>query len=265
MHTMPGCLLSCRAFRLYLSSKFGKTAVLRLTHRYGGKTRCPKAAFHDCLVSVLSPPAQPNSNNGAAGAKFSAGSSHRSSSGSSSSSDRRPFLLYMEDDGQQYLLQLPSTWQQLPILQLRPLVHPRPGETAAAGELGSAAGPQTIQQPVLKPAFTAQVYQGPGGFPALATCMQPQVGPSPFPALDSFITRVCCGGGVHGEIRSWLVQAGSCCVVYNIKGNRWCGNVGRAHKSNGIFYCGERSYECLLQHVLSWLLMLVGFISTVRQ
>jgi hypothetical protein len=25
-------------------------------------------------------------------------------------------------------------------------------------------------------------------------------------------------------------------LLLNMRGNRWCGNIGRAHKSNGIFY-----------------------------
>eukprot|EP00879_Flechtneria_rotunda_P021736 GHRR01022920.1.p1 GENE.GHRR01022920.1~~GHRR01022920.1.p1 ORF type:complete len:353 (+),score=120.69 GHRR01022920.1:228-1286(+) len=41
-----------RAFRLYLSSKYGKHAVLKLTSRYGGANRCPQAAFYDGLVSI---------------------------------------------------------------------------------------------------------------------------------------------------------------------------------------------------------------------
>jgi hypothetical protein len=28
-------------------------------------------------------------------------------------------------------------------------------------------------------------------------------------------------------------------VLYNIRGNRWCGNVLRAHKSNGIFFVAD--------------------------
>jgi len=25
-------------------------------------------------------------------------------------------------------------------------------------------------------------------------------------------------------------------LLLNMRSNRWCGNIGRAHKSNGIFY-----------------------------
>lgn len=100
---------------------------------------------------------------------------------------------------------------------------------------------------------------------------QPCFGSSPFPLLDAFISSVCSVGGVQGEVRSWMLlqpqaggafasgttgtgtpcsgggggggsgsgSVGSAMVVYNIKGNRWCGNVGRQHKSNGIYLCGE--------------------------
>jgi hypothetical protein len=49
----------------------------------------------------------------------------------------------------------------------------------------------------------------------------------------------CLQGGVQGEVRSWLRLPGS--VVFNMKHNRWCGNVERPHKSNGIYYVGECS------------------------
>jgi hypothetical protein len=53
---------------------------------------------------------------------------------------------------------------------------------------------------------------------------------------------VCClQGGVQGEVRSWLCLPGS--VVYNMKNNRWCSNVERAHKSNGIYYVGESNSQ----------------------
>ena len=40
-------------------------------------------------------------------------------------------------------------------------------------------------------------------------------------------------GGVRGFIRSWVELADVGVLLFNIGGNRWCGNVGRAHKSNG--------------------------------
>jgi hypothetical protein len=240
------CLLCCRAFRLYLSSKFGKTAVLRLTHRFGGTSRCPKVAFQDALISVLQPVVTPprHSSDARTAAQPCAAvpvthciTANSSSTCSRSSSSAGLRLLYMDADGQQELLQLPQEWQQLGMLQLRPLQHSKPGQH-----------PATAAAAVLSPAPTGSGSMFAAGTAAprlslnaasLGTWSQPCYGPSPFPALDAFITSTCCGGGVQGEVRSWLLQAGSACVVYNIKGNRWCGNVGRAHKSNGIFFCGE--------------------------
>jgi hypothetical protein len=40
-------------------------------------------------------------------------------------------------------------------------------------------------------------------------------------------------GGVRGFIRSWVELPDVGVLLYNIGGNRWCGNVERAHKSNG--------------------------------
>jgi hypothetical protein len=54
-------------------------------------------------------------------------------------------------------------------------------------------------------------------------------------------------GGAQGEVRSWLHLPGS--VVYNMKNNRWCGNVERQHKSNGIYYVGEYGVYHALQMV----------------
>lgn len=37
-------------------------------------------------------------------------------------------------------------------------------------------------------------------------------------------------------MRSWALLDGGSLLLLNMRGNRWCSNVGRAHKSNGIFY-----------------------------
>jgi len=43
-------------------------------------------------------------------------------------------------------------------------------------------------------------------------------------------------GGVQGAVRSWVEWADAGLLLLNMKHNRWCANVGRAHRSNGIFY-----------------------------
>lgn len=174
-------------------------------------------------------------------------------------------LLRVEDDGQQQLLSLPPAWRQVAMLQLRPLEHicssnNNDCSTGSTNHLqgqllpaiaGVTAGPASVRSTLVQ----QQPYCGLGlgqqhAGALLQSPSQPCFGPSPFPLLDKFISSVCCVGGVQGEIRSWLVQAGSSCVVFNIKHNRWCGNVGRPHKSNGIFFCGERDNllktDCLL-------------------
>jgi hypothetical protein len=47
-------------------------------------------------------------------------------------------------------------------------------------------------------------------------------------------------GGAQGRVRTWTVLGtdNKKVIALNIKGNRWCENIGRAHKSNGIFYIG---------------------------
>jgi hypothetical protein len=43
-------------------------------------------------------------------------------------------------------------------------------------------------------------------------------------------------GGTQGRVRTWMALADAGVALFNMRGNRWCNNVGRQHKSNGIFY-----------------------------
>ena len=43
-------------------------------------------------------------------------------------------------------------------------------------------------------------------------------------------------GGGAGAVRSWALLDGGSLLLLNIRGNRWCGNVGREHRSNGVFF-----------------------------
>jgi hypothetical protein len=43
-------------------------------------------------------------------------------------------------------------------------------------------------------------------------------------------------GGVQGHVRSWASLDGGALLLLNLRDNRYCGNVGRAHRSNGVFY-----------------------------
>jgi len=191
----------------------------------------------DSLVTVLKPCCVSASSTSAC---FSTSSSQRHRD---RSSQCRPALslLRVEDDGQQELLQLPLAWQQVAMLQLRPLPHCQHTATAAAAvhNRSTAVG--------VHGATPEQRFQGSltylTGLGMLQASGQPCTGPSPLPLLDRFIGSICSAGGVQGEVRSWLLQPGSSCVLYNIKNNRWCGNVGRPHKSNGIYYCGKIAWK----------------------
>lgn len=76
-------------------------------------------------------------------------------------------------------------------------------------------------------------------------------GPTPFVKLDDYVTNVLGNrGGIQGSIRTWsmdfhfrkeavekssvIVPVGT--ITYQIKNNRYCEHVGRAHKSNGIMW-----------------------------
>ena len=51
-------------------------------------------------------------------------------------------------------------------------------------------------------------------------------------------------GGVQGRVRSWAdSQQGQ--VMLSMQHNRWCGNIGRAHRSNGIYIIGEQQASCI--------------------
>jgi hypothetical protein len=221
-----------------LSSKCGKTAQLRLTHRFGGRSRCPKAAFHDCLISVLHQHRAPSSSRVGSAAAAGHGSRQQLQQ-----QQQHVSLLWVPDDGDELLQQLPAAWRQVAMLQLRPLEHVQQGLASATAAPVLGGAPQ--------PAPGGGQHQWRGG-----QWSQPCCGPSPFPLLDRFIGSVCSQGGVAGKVRSWLLQPGGTCgggqadnsggssstvLLFNIRHNRWCGNIGRAHKSNGVYYAGADS------------------------
>ncbi|KAF6211767.1 hypothetical protein GE061_012282 [Apolygus lucorum] len=59
-----------------------------------------------------------------------------------------------------------------------------------------------------------------------------EAAPSPLPIVDKFIGHVVHPGKVH---KSYYF-ASSKVIVYNIVGNRFCGNINREHKSNNVKY-----------------------------
>ncbi|XP_068243552.1 DNA-directed primase/polymerase protein-like [Palaemon carinicauda] len=58
------------------------------------------------------------------------------------------------------------------------------------------------------------------------------VGSSPYPEIDKHIESVV----LPGYIRSWFCFSQQEVLVYEVGGNRFCHNIGREHKSNGVMY-----------------------------
>ena len=63
-----------------------------------------------------------------------------------------------------------------------------------------------------------------------------------FPQLDEYMTATAASvGGVRGVLHSWSLSLSSrrdfpvLKMRYQVQRNRWCGNIGRAHRSNGIY------------------------------
>ena len=59
-------------------------------------------------------------------------------------------------------------------------------------------------------------------------------GDSPIPELDAFILGISRQGGVPGKIRAWSMLDSN--MSYQMSENRFCENIGRAHKSNNIIW-----------------------------
>ncbi|KAL1116854.1 hypothetical protein AAG570_005323 [Ranatra chinensis] len=61
--------------------------------------------------------------------------------------------------------------------------------------------------------------------------------PSPFPQIDRFVANLVLPGHIYRS--SYFPTRDT--IVYDIVGNRFCGNVGRQHKSNNIKYVFDLS------------------------
>jgi hypothetical protein len=62
-------------------------------------------------------------------------------------------------------------------------------------------------------------------------------GSCPCPATVAAVCAIAAalGGGAAG-VRSWAAFPATGCLVLNLSRNRYCGRLGRPHRSNGIFY-----------------------------
>lgn len=57
---------------------------------------------------------------------------------------------------------------------------------------------------------------------------------SPFPELDNFVLGIIKDETAVGFIRKWTYVSNSQKIMYDIGNYRFCGNIGRHHKSNNI-------------------------------
>jgi len=104
-------------------------------------------------------------------------------------------------------------------------------------------------------------FAGGGGntFPSNSS-LRARPGPSPFPAVDAFIEGLATsltGDGRQAAVRSWAVAEGEASaagqqqprqqqqqhfsspgptLVLSLRDGRFCGGVGRPHRSNGVYY-----------------------------
>ena len=72
---------------------------------------------------------------------------------------------------------------------------------------------------------------------------------SPYPKLDEFMLTQVNKGGIQGTIRRWMHFVNSSMMLYDIGKNHFCENIGRAHKSNHIYFivdirCGIFYQKC---------------------
>jgi len=69
---------------------------------------------------------------------------------------------------------------------------------------------------------------------------QSRYGKSPFPMMEEFVVNVLGKRrGLVGSIGTWSLDSRKPLpqtIAFNMKGNRWCENVNRAHKSNNIIW-----------------------------
>jgi hypothetical protein len=84
-----------------------------------------------------------------------------------------------------------------------------------------------------------------------ATVASPSVGPSPYLALDKYVTKILAArGGIQGSIRAWSIdtdsQGNPVSIAYQMSRNRWCECIRRAHKSNNIMWTVDFvSWHCV--------------------
>ncbi|XP_054846679.1 DNA-directed primase/polymerase protein isoform X2 [Eublepharis macularius] len=70
---------------------------------------------------------------------------------------------------------------------------------------------------------------------------------SPYPEIDNFIVSLVNTDNIQGGIRRWNYFSLEELLVYDISKNRWCRNIGRAHRSNNIMIIVDLKREIWYQ------------------
>jgi Herpesviridae UL52/UL70 DNA primase len=78
-------------------------------------------------------------------------------------------------------------------------------------------------------------------------------GSSPYPFIDAFVEdQLATRGGAKGAIRAWTLNHGPngedtvpVGMSFQMIGNRWCENIGRAHRSNNVIWIVDfKKHQC---------------------
>ncbi|XP_035664104.1 DNA-directed primase/polymerase protein-like [Branchiostoma floridae] len=70
---------------------------------------------------------------------------------------------------------------------------------------------------------------------------------SPYPEVDAYVILQASSGGVYGGIRQWTYFSQGEVLMYDIAHNRWCENIGRAHRSNHVMFVADLKRQVLYQ------------------
>ena len=70
---------------------------------------------------------------------------------------------------------------------------------------------------------------------------------SDFPQIDSFVKKYITNGHISSIRFYENVGTRKPMIVYEIMNMRFCGNIGRSHKSNNIYYVADISRKCIYQ------------------
>lgn len=70
---------------------------------------------------------------------------------------------------------------------------------------------------------------------------------SPFETVDQFVLAKVNEISSSASFRSIAYFNDSKTIVYTIQGNRYCANINRQHKSNGVYYVADLLKGCISQ------------------